>query len=90
MKLVVVFVVVLFVIAFGAMGYYFYSLRQQTAVTPASFQNPFTQPATSFGATTPSNPVNPFTSPTPTPYQNPFSTTPSGQQPYQNPFEKLR
>lgn len=89
MKLVVAFIVVLFVIAFGGMGYYLYSLWQQAAITPSTLQNPSTNPAQSFGQTT-TPAVNPFASPTPTSYQNPFNITSTGSQPYQNPFEKLR
>lgn len=81
MKIVLAIGLFIFLVAFGAMGYYFYSLRQQGAATQSSVENPFVN-------VTPSS--NPFASPTTTTYQNPFSTTQTGKQPYQNPFEKLR
>lgn len=63
--------------------------------TPSSFQNPFVEkPQSSFtetiGSTEASTPTNPFAEPSPTPYQNPFSVTPTGSKEYQNPFEALR
>ncbi len=81
--------IILFILVVVGGGWYAY--RSQTAGAPAYFANPFTtKPTESFGQATTPAVVNPFASPTPTPYQNPFSTTSTGQQPYQNPFEKLR
>lgn len=88
----------------GATGYALYAYilapNKQAAQTekqsaPSSFQNPFAEkPQSSFnetsGSAEASTPINPFAEPTPTPYQNPFSVTPTGSKEYQNPFEALR
>ncbi len=85
---------ILFILVVLGGGWYAYrnQTQMQEASTPVYIPNPFgtsAKPNTSFGDTAPVA-VNPFASPTPTSYQNPFSTTSTGGQPYQNPFEKLR
>lgn len=89
--LIVGLVLVVFVV--GGIWIYVSFFRGEGEISPIlpNFRNPFNgSPASSFGsaAVTPTF-ANPFATPTPTTYQNPFGNE-AENEPYQNPFEKLR
>lgn len=93
MKKALIVGIILVVFVVGGIWIYvsFFRGEGETGPLLPNFQNPFNEsPASSFRSTevTPTF-ANPFASPTPTTYQNPFGNE-AGEVPYQNPFEKLR